>query len=624
VLRPRQRVIIGGFLGLIVLCFGWARVAEAAPEIDSFELPQTISASPFPVWSAVSGLEPGETYVYTLRVRQASSGSDFGSFWNGSVFTTSYSPAGVAAADGTLFIAAVVKPGSVTAPTALRLRIKQASAATPAPIDVSFMPSFGTVAVSGHAYRLGALATEGYVVAVDSGGAVVSSVGVGSGAVNPWSNDPGAYSLSLNAGTYRLRLLGSDRSTLSQSTDVVVGSEEVALDLDPPAPVMYSNEIFLSELLPDPSGDDTAGECIELENRGSVDQDLEGWRLTDAGGGEHEFSAGTLLPAGSFLCVPYGASHLSLNNGGDTISLLDPSGVAHSTVTYEEAGEGESWAWDAAALSWRWSLGPTPGAANFFPAPPETALLSVEQARVSEGAARVRGVVTAASGTLGSRIAYIQDETGGIQVYGLADLPLGAWVELRGKISSYHNERRFKFSSVIVLGQAALPEPLGPGRPPDEALEGRLVRYTGRIVRIRGSTVWVSAGGGEVKVVFRSSLGWKRPRLRTGDLIGVQGIVGQYSDLDEPEEGYRVLPRYTGDLEILEMYVKPKKVKAAKVLGVKTAEAAPGLALAQPERTLSYTSRPDRLLGFMLQLAGLLVLISGGLRALHRRDSSGD
>lgn len=124
-----------------------------------------------------------------------------------------------------------------------------------------------------------------------------------------------------------------------------------------------SQSIRLSELYPSPK--DGEEEFIELHNFGDIAANLDGWQLTDASGKTFTLSAeaiSTTVAAGGHLVVPQGTSKISLNNGGDSLSLLSPEGVTIDETVYEDAGEGESWSFVSG--EWFWSSVVTKGEKN--------------------------------------------------------------------------------------------------------------------------------------------------------------------------------------------------------------------------------------------------------------------
>ncbi|NMO14758.1 endonuclease/exonuclease/phosphatase [Pyxidicoccus fallax] len=107
--------------------------------------------------------------------------------------------------------------------------------------------------------------------------------------------------------------------------------------------------VVLHEILANEIGSDAGTEFVELLNTGGSAVDLSGWTLWDATGSRHTFASGTILGAGRALAVfgkaasiPNGVGNavgattggLSLNNGGDTVTLQKPGGAVVDTYTY--------------------------------------------------------------------------------------------------------------------------------------------------------------------------------------------------------------------------------------------------------------------------------------------------
>jgi len=110
-----------------------------------------------------------------------------------------------------------------------------------------------------------------------------------------------------------------------------------------------SAKVVLNEILADEPGNDGAAEFIELVNTGGASADLSGFTLSDAASVRHTFPSGTTLVSGGSLVVFGGASGipagltnasaastgtLSLNNGGDTVTLKDGAGNVVDTFAY--------------------------------------------------------------------------------------------------------------------------------------------------------------------------------------------------------------------------------------------------------------------------------------------------
>lgn len=140
---------------------------------------------------------------------------------------------------------------------------------------------------------------------------------------------------------------------------------------DPEEPATYSSDIVINELLPNPSGEESEEEFIELKNISSEDVDLCSWQLKDASGKTYTLESSTIT-AGGFLTIYRTASDIALNNSGtETVELYQPDGNLLYSVSYAEtAAEDYSYARQDDD-SWAWSSTPTPDAENQSPAPAE-------------------------------------------------------------------------------------------------------------------------------------------------------------------------------------------------------------------------------------------------------------
>jgi|GEM_PF-1091465 len=133
-----------------------------------------------------------------------------------------------------------------------------------------------------------------------------------------------------------------------------------------------SADIFITEIFPNPIGNDAAGEFIEIYNGGDHDVSLAGWKICvgDCASSKSLATAAssTSIKARSFLILERKTSRLVLENGAGAVKLFRPlEEVAWQTVKYEAAIEGYSYAavWPVGAVSrWEWSGTPTSGREN--------------------------------------------------------------------------------------------------------------------------------------------------------------------------------------------------------------------------------------------------------------------
>ncbi len=91
--------------------------------------------------------------------------------------------------------------------------------------------------------------------------------------------------------------------------------------------------IYISELLPNPSGKDTGNEWMEICNNGTQPQPLTGWKLQDASAKSFTIQNISVAPQS---CVVFGNTEtkISLNNDKETLSLFDVGGNSVDRVSY--------------------------------------------------------------------------------------------------------------------------------------------------------------------------------------------------------------------------------------------------------------------------------------------------
>lgn len=138
-------------------------------------------------------------------------------------------------------------------------------------------------------------------------------------------------------------------------------------DAPPPPPLnaSLSATIRLSELLPNPMGNDSEKEFVELFNFGGERVVLDDWSIRDASGSKLRLN-GT-LDTGAYIVFTASSTNLpNLNNDGDTTELLDASGTIRDAVRYGATEEGSALARTDDGSQWKWTATLTPGAANQF------------------------------------------------------------------------------------------------------------------------------------------------------------------------------------------------------------------------------------------------------------------
>lgn len=129
-----------------------------------------------------------------------------------------------------------------------------------------------------------------------------------------------------------------------------------------PTTKVYSSAIVISEVLPNPSTDESLDEFIEVYNASTTTVDLTGWLLSDATTKTYTLSGS--LSGGHYLAVYRSDSNIALNNTGDVVELFHPNGTLTDNVEYTESAKDDtSYALNSAG-EWVWTTTPTPYRAN--------------------------------------------------------------------------------------------------------------------------------------------------------------------------------------------------------------------------------------------------------------------
>jgi len=135
-------------------------------------------------------------------------------------------------------------------------------------------------------------------------------------------------------------------------------------DTDSKIITIYPSQITISEVLPDPEGNDEENEWIEIYNGSDNIINLSSWQLDDEEGGSSPFifPDHSLIAAKSFLIFRREVTKISLNNTNDQARLLYPTGEVIHQVSYQDAKSGESAAQKNGEFFWTEIL--TPGTEN--------------------------------------------------------------------------------------------------------------------------------------------------------------------------------------------------------------------------------------------------------------------
>jgi len=376
------------------------------------------------------------------------------------------------------------------------------------------------------------------------------------------------------AGVYKITLKVKDSQGTEDKQIINLTIKENTSNVDfKTEPVKESGnnfwgQIIINEFLPNPKGPDEE-EWIELKNLSQEEIDLSDWQIDDGKGGSHSYSIpkGTIIKPNEFLLFNRQKTKIALNNTSDSVRLFNNLGGLISEVSYQGAKEGFAFALNKNGV-WEWTETPTPGEENIISNPPqpsqnknqkakglsqniiETTLEKIREQDLGDKV-KVKGKVAVEPGILGKTIFYLAGS--GIQVYyskkDWPNLKLGDLVELTGILSQSGEETRIKLADkndIKILKHELPPEPKEiKDEEIDEELEGYLIKIQGEVLGQKGQTIYLDSGNQEIPIYIKSTTNIPKLNFKEGTRLSVIGIVSQ------TKSGYRILPRYPEDIEIL-------------------------------------------------------------------------
>ncbi|EKD76603.1 MAG: OB-fold nucleic acid binding protein, partial [uncultured bacterium] len=268
-------------------------------------------------------------------------------------------------------------------------------------------------------------------------------------------------------------------------------------------------------------------------------------------------------------------SGLSLNNGGETVSLLDPTGAVMDSVTYSDAQTGQSYA--IFSDGWQWTTTLTNGAVNIFTTDVSTETTdsssSTGDGTTSTGESQVtgdsasdiittqtiaeiklldsgadvytQGTVSALPEIFSSNYFYIQDDTGGIQVYSadkdFPTLAVGDVVTVTGSRGTSSGEAKINIATAEDIVIIAQNQAITPAADLSDTTTnaGRLVITSGTISLKSGSTITLDTG---TALYIKRGTGISTASFIQDEYVSVIGV------LVVTDDGVQVWPRSTADV----------------------------------------------------------------------------
>lgn len=373
----------------------------------------------------------------------------------------------------------------------------------------------------------------------------------------------------------------SDRLKLTDNLDVTVDEvnwskdfgngnclkkDETSLEIvkispcSPGVPKSYNEFVGIlkiNEIFPSPeSGDE---EFIELFNNSDQKIDLSDWQVDDIEGGStpYTFPDNSTIDPRGFLSILQSESGIYLNNDGDQVRLIAPSGEIIDLLKYDKSESGKSYSSFLDGFLWTSQI--TQNMANVadllpIESPPPVEIKSIESAKTQEAGeiVTVSGSVSVPPGIFSNQYFYIEDGGAGIQIYKydkeFPNLAEGNQVTITGELSSRSGEQRIKVTGnqeiTITDSTEKSLEPLS-DPPIEPQTVGRLIKITGTVEDASGQYIYLNYQGKTLPVYIIRNTDIKKPRIKSGDQLEILGILSYYKD------NFRLLPRYQSDILVI-------------------------------------------------------------------------
>ncbi len=163
----------------------------------------------------------------------------------------------------------------------------------------------------------------------------------------------------------------------------------------------------------------------------------------------------------------------------------------------------------------------------------------------------IEGVTTVPLGTFSSKYFYVQDSTGGIEIYrssgfGSLSIPLSEKLKIKGKISTYNGVKELVVSDLSDIqdeGSVSKVQPASVNIPDLPNYYGELVSVSGTVSDKTNNSFYVSdANGNKVKVYIKSRTNISLSDINNGDMTEVVGIDDVYHNAP------KIMPRFQSDI----------------------------------------------------------------------------
>ncbi|MFC1662582.1 lamin tail domain-containing protein [Patescibacteria group bacterium] len=368
-------------------------------------------------------------------------------------------------------------------------------------------------------------------------------------------NKTGEYTVALVISDGYLEASGSINVTVEESRIKPPGDDnqtwwEPEVNDSVNDKLVIEANIFLNEILPNPTGLDKQGEFIELYNGEVKAVNISSWQIT-VGKKEYTFPS-IIIPAEDYIALGYQTTKLTLTNAGCEVTLLNPNGKVIDSITYSAGKENHSFA--RKDKDWFWTAELTPGEENVInnadnilsdeldvnftqEVGPDgsiyqkVSLIDVQNMESREKVA-VTGIVSVLPGTFGSQFFYIFDGQHGLRIYSskkaFPELEIGDQISVLGAVGESQGEKKINISNkedITVLAKNLSLEPIEIEDELSESMTGSLITIIGQVKTTDRSSFTVTKDDAEYQVAIKRNTKIGKPDIEENNEVQITGIV---------------------------------------------------------------------------------------------------
>lgn len=314
--------------------------------------------------------------------------------------------------------------------------------------------------------------------------------------------------------------------------------------------------IIINEFMPNPSGEDKQKEWIELKNVCQNDVNIKNWIIDDGEDGSNPYliDNNTVIKANNYCVINAKDSNIILNNNYDSVRLFTPDLNIADDIKYQEDAK-EDMSYALINNKWQWTNFLSPGADNIVQDNaentnyPYSKIDKISNLRKIKKSTKVEisGLVNVEPGILGKQYFYIQDDSGGVQIYyseaDFPDITVGDNITVKGELSDtlYLRIKIDKKEDIIATGNKTDVTAKKINQENYALHEGKLIKIIGKVISKKGKNISLNIDNSSINIQFKSNV--KMPKITVDDMLEIIGIVSLNSDNE-----YVILPRYQSDI----------------------------------------------------------------------------